>query len=257
MASTVDRLAQAAALLVERGVPVEEYGAWRTRGAGPLRPEVHVEHCTSDPAPLPRGRMLDLLARGHGSLTNALCTWAVPRDRPAAVLISARTAWHAGQGSWQGVAGNAAATGTEIQRAQGQQITDAQWEVAAEITAATVEVFGIKTAMVCTHNEWTPRKVDPHGLDGADWRPRVQALLDRDDDHQRDQEDETMPKLLRLRANENVRLSMAAAAGTVAGYRAELGLPPEPASDMVWARRIRKGSHDVEDAYAALLDKAG
>lgn len=257
MSSTaVDLLAEVYALLGDRGIPRETYGRWRTRGREALRPRVHVEHDTADPAPLSRARMLDLLAHGHGTLTNALCTWAVPRDGPAAVLVAGRTAWHAGRGSWRGIGGNARATGTEIQRAQGQTITDAQWEIAAAITAATVEVFEpVLLRMVCTHNEWTPRKTDPHGLAGHDWRDRVGGLLDAPDDL--DQEEDGMPdRLLRKRANEQVRLTMAAAADAVAGYRRDLGLDPEPKSDMKWARRIRKGSHDLEDAWAELSEKA-
>lgn len=174
MADTAALLAEAAALLAERGIPVERYPGYRTRGKSRLRPQVHVEHDTADPEPLSRRRMLDLLANGHGSLRNALCTWAVPRKRPAAVLIAARTAWHAGRGSWDGVSGNSRATGTEIQRAQGQTVTAEQWEIAAEITRVEIEVFGpLEVVRVCTHNEWTPRKTDPQGLSGATWRDRL------------------------------------------------------------------------------------
>lgn len=174
MADTARLLAETAALLADRGVPVERWPGWRTRGRSKLRPEAHVEHDTADPAPLSRRRMLDLLANGHGSLRNAICNWAVPRERPAAVLIAARVAWHAGRGSWRGIAGNSRATGTEIQRAQGQTITAEQWEIAAEISRAEVEVFGsLEVVRFCTHNEWTPRKKDPKDLSGAVWRRRL------------------------------------------------------------------------------------
>lgn len=175
--STADLLQEAFALLDERGVPTERRPGCRTRGRGRLRVRGWVEHDTSDARPLSRERMLELLAEGHGSLRNALCNVAIPRQRPAAVLIAARTAWHAGRGGWKGLSGNSSVGGTEIQRAVGQEITDEQLEIAREVTAAMVEVFGFPARRVCLHREWAPRrKQDPHGIDGPSWRAGIRAV---------------------------------------------------------------------------------
>lgn len=175
--STADLLQEAFALLDERGVPTEHYHGWRTCGRGRLRVRGWVEHDTSDAQPLSRGRMLELLANGYAGLRNALCNVAVPRQRPAAVLIAARTAWHAGRGDWMGLSGNSGVGGTEIQRAVGQTITAEQRDIAREVTAAMTEVFGVPVGRVCLHREWAPRrKQDPHGFDGAPWRAGVRAV---------------------------------------------------------------------------------
>ena len=54
-------------------------------------------------------------------------------------------------------------------------------------------------------------------------------------------------QLLRERLNETVRLAQAGAAGAVAQIRAEVGLPPDAASDMIHVQRIRDGKHGGRD----------
>jgi hypothetical protein len=42
----------------------------------------------------------------------------------------------------------------------------------------------------------------------------------------------------------------------VAGFRASVGLPADPASDQIWERRIAAGTHTIGQAYAAINTKA-
>ena len=65
-------------------------------------------------------------------------------------------------------------------------------------------------------------------------------------------------ELVRKRVNEAVRLGQLNAAGTVAQMRKDFGLPPEPESDALWAKRIREGEDgvDYEHIYERLRTKA-
>lgn len=65
-------------------------------------------------------------------------------------------------------------------------------------------------------------------------------------------------ELVRKRVNEAVRLGQLNAAGTIAQMRKDFGLPPEPESDALWAKRIREGEDgvDYEHIYERLQAKA-
>lgn len=65
--------------------------------------------------------------------------------------------------------------------------------------------------------------------------------------------------LVRKRVNEITRLGEVAAAGAVAQMRSELGLPPDPASDLYWVGHLRDGTEgiDWEHIYQRLAEKAG
>lgn len=155
---------------------------WRDRGRDGFAPRGCVNHTTEDAGPLPWPTLYRILRDGHGQIAgNAICNEAIRHDTGRIVIIAAGTAWHAGAGGWRDLRGNPSVWGREIQRGQGQVLTEVQLRPARVMDWALTEAFGWPPADVCDHHEWAPtRKADRRvrdgvSMSGAVWRASIVA----------------------------------------------------------------------------------
>lgn len=178
--STADGLAEVARLVEADGWPVEFVPGWRTRGRGPVAPRTAVNHWTAGPREGDHPS-LRVVTHGRKGLRNALCNTYSSR-RPKLYIVAARTAWHAGRGSWHGVSGNSPALGHEAENSGNGEWTAAHLDLIASLDRAQTAVFGFGVHMVCDHFEWTPRKIDRRDVGGAPWRERIRARPQPEED---------------------------------------------------------------------------
>jgi hypothetical protein len=156
---------------------------WRTRGrsrhGNPVRGLI--EHTSEDVRPLPWSTLYPLIRDGHGVLAgNILYNSAIRRDGRV-VILGVGTAWHAGTGAWQQLAGNVDTWGNCYQRGGNEILTDTQLAAGQAWTWALTQTFGFPTVRVCEHHEWASgRKNDRQAkpgvrMSGAVWRRQIAA----------------------------------------------------------------------------------
>lgn len=186
--STADGLAEVARLVEQDGWPVEFVPGWRTRGRGPVVPRTVVNHWTAGPREGDHPS-LRVVTYGRKGLRNALCNTYSSR-RPKLYIVAARTAWHAGRGSWHGVSGNSPALGHEAENSGSGEWTAAHLDLIASLDRAQTAVFGFGVHMVCDHFEWTSRKIDRNDVGGPPWRERIRARPQPEEDELAELSDE-------------------------------------------------------------------
>ena len=169
------------------GYRVEEVPGWESRGKGRASPTRALNHHDAIRGPSPVAG-LRLCTFGREGLRNALCNTYGERGPGAGIwLVAAGVAWHAGTGSWRGVSGNSRAFGREnANDGVGEPWHPDALEVQRVWDRVQSDVFAIPPAMYCEHREWTPRKPDRRGIDGAAWRAAL-ATNEEDDDLQDDE----------------------------------------------------------------------
>lgn len=158
------------------GLRVAEVDGWRTRGSSTFTPRVVIAHHTAGAA---TGNMpsLNILVKGRSDLPGPLCQVGLGRDGTAYVVAAGR-ANHAGSGGWRGVAGNSNAWGIEAENTgRGQAWTSEQLRAYPIICAVLCKLASVGASAVCGHREWTPRKIDPAGIDMAWLRNMTGAIL--------------------------------------------------------------------------------
>lgn len=158
-------LTDLAAWLIDAGLPVRTVPGWTTRGRpGTFDPAGVIIHHTAS-RPDSDAPALGVVTNGRTGLPGPLYQILVARSG-AVWVVAAGRANHAGAGSWRGLTGN----GTTIGIAGENTGTGETWppvQYRAIVTAAAVlcRRLNIPTALVCGHKEWTPRKIDPAGID--------------------------------------------------------------------------------------------
>ena len=165
---------------------VDTLPGWVTRGRGPLTPQGVVVHHTAGPA-IGDTPSLNVVTHGRAAtptqraLPGPLYNVLVGRSGIVRI-IAARTANHAGTGSWRGLAGNHTVIGVAAENTGlGEPWPPAQYQAMVRSCAVLCLAHNIPTAMVCGHKEWTPRKPDPAGIDMDRFRVDVfAATLDID-----------------------------------------------------------------------------
>lgn len=160
------------------GVEVEEFDGWRNRGHGDFG-EIWgvVAHHTAGANTPP-----SLIAYGHAALRGLLSQIHLARNGTA-TLVGAGLAWHAGAGSWPGIAKDAAnwvTIGVEAVNAGdgSQPWTAEQMDAYRRICAAIGWYLGKTAAQILGHKEWSSGgKIDPN-FDMNVFRADVQDLID-------------------------------------------------------------------------------
>jgi hypothetical protein len=167
-------------VLRDAGVTVVEHDGWKTRGASTIKPKGIVCHHTAGPA---RGDApsLNVCINGRSDLPGPLCHIVLARSGTAHVIAAGR-ANHAGIGGWHGLVGNSSVIGIEAENTgRGEPWPAVQVASYVTICAAICRHLGLGAEMVCGHKEWTPRKIDPYGIEMKDFRKRVAAQLKGED----------------------------------------------------------------------------
>lgn len=158
------------------GVTVVEHEGWRDRGGSGFDPRAVVIHHTAGPA-AGDAPSLNVCIVGRPDLPGPLCHVLLARSGTAHVIASGR-ANHAGAGGWRGVNGNTHALGIEAENTGiGEPWPAVQLEAFRRCSAAFLAGIGRDASWVCAHREWTPRKIDPTGIDMDRFRDGVGHLL--------------------------------------------------------------------------------
>lgn len=165
-------------LLRAWGVRVEEFGGWRGRGQGDFSAIWGtMAHHTGD-----NNTPVSIIAYGHSALRGLLSQIHLARNG-VATMCGAGHAYHAGVGSWPGIATNAANQVTIGIEAVSNGTTPwprEQYEAYVRICAAISWYLGHSSLRVIGHKEWgaVQGKWDPGGIDMNAFRRDVQHLID-------------------------------------------------------------------------------
>lgn len=165
----------------EAGLRVIEVQGWRERGGASFTPRGVIIHHTAGPA---TGDMpsLPIIVAGRRDLPGPLAQFGLGRSGTVYVVASGR-ANHAGPGGWRGLTGNASVWGIEAENTgRGEPWPTVQLDAYHLLVAVLCIRSAIDPAMVAAHREWTPRKIDPTGIDPDAFRARVARLIEEDDD---------------------------------------------------------------------------
>ncbi len=162
--------------LREYGVTVDLTPGWETRGSDLFDPHGVVCHHTASVSTAETD--LRIITNGRPDLPGPLSQVLLTRDGVAHVIASGK-ANHAGEGSWQGLSGNASVFGIEAANSGlGEPWPAVQIDAYHRVVAGMLDGIGADASWCCAHREWTPRKIDPAGIDMPPFRQSVQDLLD-------------------------------------------------------------------------------
>ena len=165
-------------LLRAWGVKVEEFTGWRGRGQGDFGAIWGtVAHHTGD-----NNTPVSIIAYGHSALRGLLSQIHLARNG-VATITGAGVAYHAGMGSWPGIATNGANQVTIGIEAVSNGTTPwprEQYDAYVRICAAIAWYLGHSALRVIGHKEWAGEhgKWDPGGIDMTAFRRDVQHLID-------------------------------------------------------------------------------
>lgn len=165
-------------LLRAWGVRVEEAAGWRTRGQGDFGVIWgQVAHHTGD-----NNTPVSIITHGHSALRGLLSQIHLARNG-LATICGAGHAYHAGMGSWPGIATNGANQVTIGIEAVSNGTTPwprEQYDAYVRICAAIAWYLGHSALRVIGHKEWAGEygKWDPGGIDMTAFRRDVQHLID-------------------------------------------------------------------------------
>lgn len=171
-------LAQLADALRAAGLKVREYPGWKTRGQtdGPFTPiGVMWHHDASAPGDSPGvvDMMANLANNGAQTWVDRYGTWH---------LIATGRMWHAGSGGgWGRIRsgqGNTLSVGVETDHTTGEDWPPALLSGLRCGTAVLLRLLGSSPHdSLCGHKEYRITNPDPHGLDMAQERTAVAALM--------------------------------------------------------------------------------
>lgn len=161
------------------GVPVVESPGWRDWGMGDFG-KIWGVVCHHTGANNTSAEFI----KHNPTLENALSSQIHLSRDGVATIVGAGVAWHAGRGSWPGIAANnanACTIGIEAQSDGKTPWPAKELESYYRICAAICWYLGLPATRVIGHKEWArvQGKWDPGGIDMDDFRGHVQALIDR------------------------------------------------------------------------------
>lgn len=177
------RGANLATVARETGYPVVEVPNWSTHGHAGMANHVGgiTIHHTAGPEPERTASnypSLGVVRNGRPGLPGPLAHYGIGFNGTIYV-IAAGLAYHAGSGGWRGLVGNSTVIGIEAEDSGDGDWQAAQLDVYPRLCAALCRFLGIGAGMVHGHKEWTPRKIDPAGINMVSFRRTVQSYLDR------------------------------------------------------------------------------
>lgn len=166
-------------VLREAGLRVIEHDGWRNRGHGDFR-DVRGVLCHHTAG----GGQNDwrIVQYGRPDLAGPLAQLVLERDGTYRV-IAAGVCWHAGRGSWPGWPtdnANRHVIGIEaVSRGDGTDWTPVQLDAYKRGCAAILARIGRTSNDCVAHREYSREgKIDPAGIDMAEFRRDVQAFID-------------------------------------------------------------------------------
>lgn len=166
-------------VLAAAGCRVETDPGWGTCGSASFNPKAVVWHHTATSEGWSRAKLVRLIREGRSDLPGPLAQLVLERDGTYVVVASGR-ANHAGRGGWRGLSGNTSVLGIEAANdGRGEPWPTSQVAAYRRGTAAILARLGRDERWMCGHKEWTPRKVDPYGLDMDRERREVATYLGR------------------------------------------------------------------------------
>lgn len=171
-------------MLRKYGVEPVEVAGWKTRGNEfPSRPDGALRHWTAG-STSGRTPSLGIVTNGRSDLPGPLAQILQSREsagtKDKAYVIASGKANHAGAGVWNGISGNYALLGNEIEwSGPGEAFSAARIDISERIMAALLDCCtGTNNNDVAEHREYaTPagRKIDTN-LDGNVMRRRMAVL---------------------------------------------------------------------------------
>ncbi len=175
-------------VLDDAGCNVRTVEGWETRGTDtktkPFDPRGVLEHHTATKKTLAIAGLLTLIIRGRIDLAGPLAQ-LVPDRTGIIYVVASGIANHSGVGRWNGLTGNRVLIGLEAANdGLGEPWPNPQIDVMERATAAICDHVGADENDVAGHKEFaTPpgRKVDPRGVDMAQFRSRIRQLLEEGD----------------------------------------------------------------------------
>src|SRR5690606_1972392 len=169
-------LTDLASVLRKAGLKVVEVSGWKTRGHGGMnKPKGIIWHHTATSAKASGNYpSLDIVKSGRSDLKGPLANLGLGRDGTWYV-IAAGQAWHAGSGFYPGLAGNINTIGIEAEHpgTSGHPWPLKQLALYRRRSAALAKHYGILVSKFICHKEWTPRTIDPYGLNMSVERSHV------------------------------------------------------------------------------------
>lgn len=165
-------------LLRAFGVEVKEFTGWRTRGHGDFNQiwGVVAHHTAGNNTPA------SLIAYGHSALWGLLSQVHLDRHG-VATITGAGHAYHAGRGSWGGIArdnANAVTIGIEANSDGVSPWPPVMLDKYYRICAAICWYLGHSSLRTIGHKEWAGEygKWDPGGIEMAQFRSKVQWYIE-------------------------------------------------------------------------------
>ena len=163
-------------VLRNEGVATVEYGDWKNIGHGDFGGIWGVvAHHTG-------GNSSAGAIQNHPSL--GLCSQIFLNRAGVAYVVGAGIAWHAGNGSWPGIAANnanAVTIGIEAENNGTEGWSPAQYWAYVKCCAAICRRLGVRADRVIAHKEWagaSQGKWDPGGIDMNAFRRDIQNQID-------------------------------------------------------------------------------
>lgn len=168
----------------ETGYPVVEVPGWTTRHHGPFAAHVGATVCHHTAGADPHETAsnfpsLRAVRDGVPGLAGPLSNYGLGFDGTIYVIASG-TCWHAGTGGWAGMTRNSECIGIEAEDAGDGDWTPEQRDCYPRLCAVICQFLGVGAHTVCGHKEWAEppgRKIDPAGIDMAQFREQVQQYL--------------------------------------------------------------------------------
>ena len=167
--------------LTRNGVKVRHVKGWRSRGTGgTFAPRGIIFHHTAS-APGSNAPALGIVTHGRSDLPGPLSQFVVGRDGTV-FFVAAGRANHAGEGGpINGIpanSGNSYLFGVECENSGlGEPWPEAQKKAIATLFAVLLKRMKRGPRALIGHKEWTPRKIDPAGIDMPAFRKRVRKRM--------------------------------------------------------------------------------
>lgn len=245
-------------VLREAGLPVEEWPGWRDRGHGDFGAiwGVICHHTGGTPPSNNPGYIAS-----HPTL--GLCSQLHLSRAGIFTVCGAGIAWHAGAGSYPGIARNNAnqvTIGIEAENNGTEGWSDAQYQAYVQGVAAILRKLDLPASRAIGHKEWAAvqGKWDPGGIDMDDFRADVNTQLKGDptmaltDAEQHELLEKTRRVHHELTHGFQSRVAGSAFRDTVAGY-----VLNSDAADFRNEQRLKALELKVDQIIAALAPKVG
>lgn len=164
------------------GLNVVEVDGWKTRGRPyTFEPRAVVFHHTASSLAGGNAPSLRIVRDGRGDISGPLSQVLVARDGTVYVVAAGR-ANHAGYGGpWRNIpkdAMNRYGVGVEVENnGIGEPWSEQLLAALDKVYVVLLKGLGLDESWLLGHKEWTPRKIDPAGINMGEYRARIAGVL--------------------------------------------------------------------------------